>query len=341
MASFPTIFGLSGSLGGDSEREYMAEAYGAKFVQVPGFLNTCTGPPHQPPTLLKDAVIVHDSGEQQLEAIVALAVEKRRSVPVLVIMHDPELAARVQALVSSALPNGDGRKADKSGAPHVQLYVSEIEKTKLADIVMKATEPIEDELPKRFRVTVTDYSGGRSIDYNMPPDSEPDDAGGLLVILSCIPKEGEREWIQWRGRTARKDRRGQYAVILNRLDEPLCSQNDLVESHVLSAQPKGSYSPELIKALLAHYDSKNREKLMSEAPQRLAAMRRNELCDKFYGKFSGHGLPNARKWPFDAAETKLRDFLRVHICEDDPAVLAAFAVDVGIVPSAAEYRSRY
>ena len=29
MASFPTIFGLSGSLGGDSEREYMAEAYGA------------------------------------------------------------------------------------------------------------------------------------------------------------------------------------------------------------------------------------------------------------------------------------------------------------------------
>ena len=142
MASFPTTFGVSGSLGGESERNFMTEMYGARFVQVPGFLDTCTGPPHAPPAMLKDTVYVHDSREQQLEAIVALAVEKRQSVPVLIIMHDPELAKRVQELVSKRLPNGNGQLLDRSGAPEVQLYISEIEKSKLSGIVMKATAPM-------------------------------------------------------------------------------------------------------------------------------------------------------------------------------------------------------
>lgn len=342
MASFPTTFGVSGSLGGESERNFMTEMYGARFVQVPGFLDTCTGPPHAPPALLKGTVYVHDSREQQLKAIVARAVEKRQSVPVLIIMHDPELAKRVQRLVSDRLPNGHGRLRDRSGAPEVQLYISEIEKSKLTGIVMKATEPIDENTQeKRFRVTVTDYSGGRGIDYNMPADSDTDDAGGLLVILSCIPKEGEREWIQWRGRTARKDRRGQYSVILCREDEPVSTRLDLIEKHALPSKPT-CYNAAVITDLLIYYDEMNRNKLERGAAARRTALQVSEFCDRFWATFgSAHGNPHGRRWPFDATETAFRDFLTEHQHDSNPKMLIDFAVKLGVIADASMYRSKY
>ena len=62
------------------------------------------------------------------------------------------------------------------------------------------------------RVTVTDH-GGRPLDYQVV-DRESNENGGMLVIATSIPDE--REWIQWKGRTARQDRPGQFYVLLNK-----------------------------------------------------------------------------------------------------------------------------
>ena len=64
----------------------------------------------------------------------------------------------------------------------------------------------------RCRVTVTDRFGGRGHDFQVV-DREANANGGMLVIATSIPDE--REWIQWKGRTARQDRPGQFYVILN------------------------------------------------------------------------------------------------------------------------------
>ena len=49
-------------------------------------------------------------------------------------------------------------------------------------------------------------------------DKEANAHGGMLVIATSIPDE--REWIQWKGRTARQDRPGQFYVILDEKAKP-------------------------------------------------------------------------------------------------------------------------
>eukprot|EP00966_Prymnesium_polylepis_P146911 3393131-Prymnesium_polylepis.1 len=47
----------------------------------------------------------------------------------------------------------------------------------------------------------------------------------MLVIATSIPDE--REWIQWKGRTARQDRPGQFHVILNKQAKPFSEKPKL------------------------------------------------------------------------------------------------------------------
>ena len=68
-----------------------------------------------------------------------------------------------------------------------------------------------------FRITVTDWFGGRGHDFDCM-DERANAAGGLLVIATSIPDA--REWTQWKGRTARQDRPGQYMVVLSEQEEP-------------------------------------------------------------------------------------------------------------------------
>ena len=58
-------------------------------------------------------------------------------------------------------------------------------------------------------------------------DKEANAHGGMLVIATSIPDE--REWIQWRGRTARQDRPGQYHVVLNRRAPPFTERPGLAD----------------------------------------------------------------------------------------------------------------
>lgn len=66
-------------------------------------------------------------------------------------------------------------------------------------------------------VTVTDLFGGRGHDYSVD-DELAISHGGMLVIATSMPDE--REWTQWKGRTARQDKPGQFFVLLSEDAEP-------------------------------------------------------------------------------------------------------------------------
>ena len=66
-----------------------------------------------------------------------------------------------------------------------------------------------------FHITVTDIFGGRGHDFNCN-DEFANANGGMLVIATSIPDT--REWIQWKGRTARQDRPGQFYVVMSSQD---------------------------------------------------------------------------------------------------------------------------
>ena len=55
----------------------------------------------------------------------------------------------------------------------------------------------------------------------------------MLVIATSLPDE--REWIQWRGRTARQDRPGQFYVVLDSQSAPLSDPKHKKLAEVLKA----------------------------------------------------------------------------------------------------------
>ena len=88
---------------------------------------------------------------------------------------------------------------------------------------------------------MTDLFGGRGHDF-IVMDEMADKHGGMLVIATSIPDE--REWTQWKRRTARQDKSGQYMVIL-RSDDP-CVKRLMHRLPRLQAEEK-------IQALLAQH----------------------------------------------------------------------------------------
>ena len=133
-------------------------------------------------------------------------------------------------------------------------------KTEWQSIIDDSTKRLGKTGSSRCRVTVTDRFGGRGHDFQVIDsghnllhafcdylctltsltfthsplhgqvvDKESNSNGGMLVIATSMPNE--REWIQWKGRTARQDRPGQFYVVLNKLAKPFTSpkQKKLVD----------------------------------------------------------------------------------------------------------------
>lgn len=149
-------------------------------------------------------------------------------------------------------------------------------------IIEKATESFDTGVSTR-RITVTDPFGGRGHDFALF-DEEADAAGGMAVIATNIPPS-ERDWTQWKGRTARSDRRGQYAVIL-------CSGDDPIKGEGMSLLPRfkmhdghNQYSDELLRALLDLRDEETRKAIAGKDGAIMGGMRANELVDHFYRQY--------------------------------------------------------
>ena len=146
--------------------------------------------------------------------------------------------------------------------------------------------------------------GGRGHDFDRL-DERANAEGGMLVIATSIPDA--REWAQWKGRTARQDRPGQYLVVLSAEDEPFASEPGLAEA--LSALP----ADEIIAELLRRKDAGIAASLASFEAEQARGAWLNELCERYYREHSRAGGVDTA-WPSQhsrRADLKLRAMLEV------------------------------
>lgn len=278
-----------------------------------------------------------------------MALRKCPRVPVVVIAKNSIVASAIHAVVKERASKILGLRSAEAADSVVQLFVETSEGQRA--IVEKATTPYErGSYDNVYRVTVTEYWGGRGQDYRVK-GRDVDDSGGLLVIATEIPVS-EREWVQWKGRTARSDHAGQYAVVLCAGDEPCKSSSGKLAEHRATAaagedrfiddadaRPPPplpcAFRPSIIPALLHVRDEEQRKKLAVLSPTIRRGLLLAELCDKFYARHAD----NSGTWPANDAQRELRDFLYEKRSSATVSEIAAFAVSVGLTTSVVAYQS--
>ena len=115
--------------------------------------------------------------------------------------------------------------------------------------------------------------------------------------------------MQWLGRTARSDRRGQYAVILCQEEEPVSSYAEL-RTHQIPDNPN-FYRADLLRKLLDIQDKKTDGRIDSLKEDIERGQLVNELCDKYYYLVK---RPNSSdKWPSCEKDEKLSAFLENYV----------------------------
>jgi hypothetical protein len=331
MTKYDAIVGLSGSLGCPSERQFLRDTYQASTFEVPPFLDTCADVSKHLPLLHRELVEVHFSETNHTEAIIRVALEKFTTVPVLIVTKSPNEARALAKLIEGRLAAAAHANARGKlpASDFVQLFLKLDDKGQhmpWLNIIEKATELVSPGLATR-RITVTDPFGGRGHDF-MVNDESADDNGGLMVITTLMP-ESERDWIQWKGRTARNDRKGQYAVILRASESPINNNEEILKEHRVS---NTDYRPTIIDKLLELRDVQSKEKIDSMKDQVVRGQRLNELCDHFYGKFN---INSTGEWPGCSQNEQLSKFLENGNSYSKEEI-KEFAVSMGV-----HYTSKY
>lgn len=332
LLQYEAILGFSGSLGSPAEREYLASQYKAWCFDVPSYLDTCENVKKPKAKLLKDRVHVMPTREESFKKGIELAVEKSKNVPVLIITDLPDTAHGLTPKVVAALQI-QLQKNDRTAQLPQDVEVKDMVQTLCRydekgrsmpwlTIIDKATEQFEGTSLRR--ITVTDPFGGRGHDF-MVIDEEANEAGGLFVIILCMPKS-EREWIQWLGRTARNDRNGQYALVLCIEDAPINGNDDLLNAHV-HVLVNTEFRPSLIRAMLDEIDKKVKENLESMKGKIRKGLILNELCDEFYA----NGMDKN-----EDKKMKLTAHLNLGVEGAESGKMAAFRSSIGL-----SYSSKY
>jgi len=80
---YECIFGLTGSVGGQAERDYIEKTFNAVPYQVPLFLTTCRGSGKIPAR--NKGVIIEQNMEAMIRKVCDLTIENYQKVPVLII----------------------------------------------------------------------------------------------------------------------------------------------------------------------------------------------------------------------------------------------------------------
>jgi len=172
----------------------------------------------------------------------------------------------------------------------------------------------------RCRVTVTDRFGGRGHDFQVV-DKEANANGGMLVIATSIPDE--REWIQWKGRTARQDRPGQFYVILNKKSKLLTVDDKPTK---LAGRLKKLTDDQKIEVMLEAADEGIGDKLKRFEGEQASGEKLNEICEKYYAMYP---RSTDDPWPSEQyfnSDCALRKFLADYL-EKPPAELRKLAKD--------------
>eukprot|EP00052_Salpingoeca_macrocollata_P001477 m.25786 g.25786 ORF g.25786 m.25786 type:complete len:1556 (+) comp11422_c0_seq1:420-5087(+) len=283
---YKCLFGLTGSVGGKAEQDFLRRTYGANVFKVPAFMNTCSECSKPVPKCIKTKIF------RNTDAVFTQAVKEattfQKKVPVIVIAKSPTEAERFAALLKRS-----------THAPSVRVllrFINGREQTlkDIGSVVDEAGTQLRNS--PLFPITVTSYFGGRGQDFKVR-DEEVDRHGGLLVIMLTVP-DSKREWVQWIGRTARQDSQGQYMVLVSQSEEPLSKYSDVREEATL------------VEDLLERQDGDLRAKLDRQQEKSDRGIKIHKLCLEYYRKF-----PNPPSWP--STHKPLRDLLERHQRTDE------------------------
>ena len=345
-AKYSCIFGLTGSIGGGAERTYIRNTYRAVPFEVPQFLQTCPGTGKEPPKNL--GVRLLSSHSEKLDEVVKLTLEYFKRVPVLVITRGGAELDEVHRALREHLPPKMGVEAWDAKKPlnaiddHLLVLrerngKGDLLKDKWAGVIEQATKRRGTHEASFCCVTVTDLFGGRGHDYSV--DDELAIAnGGMLVIATSMPDE--REWTQWKGRTARQDKPGQFYVVLSEDREPFCEGKEgadyLKEFKKLDKPDKkadkkgaagaGDAPPKSVDELKIESLHRRKDRHMNETLERFKSDQAkgawlNELCEKYYASNAADEAKTARgrderhEWPamgsaaLEETDKQLRDLL--------------------------------
>ena len=318
------IFGLTGSVGGKAELEYLTKTYSAIKFNVPRFLDTCIGTPRK--VVLNHGVELWASAQLQTERVVELCRQYFRQVPVLVIASsDAELAALHRAVSAvPEIPSDEVQRLSEFDANGVSL------KSEWQTLIDDATKRLGTADDNRCRVTVTDRFGGRGHDFQVV-DKAANANGGMLVIATSIPDE--REWIQWKGRTARQDRPGQFYVVLNQSVKPFAGNKDLLSKVKKAVHTTGELKGQpdhnaRVEILLDSADEGIGKKLSDYATEQAAGEALNSVAEKY---FKRHPRSFDAPWPSPVDSDKaLRSFMLTTLNKTPEEIWARAQIELGI-----------
>lgn len=285
-ANYKCIFGLTGSVGGPAEREYIKNTYRAVPYEVPQFLTTCKATTKEAPKNL--GVFLEASTSNQESKVVEYVAANYKKVPVLVITRNPQEINRLYAQIKRRLVDNGSmlpqhlqrlRERDDDGDLQDQEWES---------IITNATKRHGADEQSYCYVTVTDYFGGRGHDYRvMDEQANKRERGGMLVIATSIPDT--REWIQWAGRTARQDRPGQFVVILSKQDPPFVGDQSYISKFEAISD-----ADERIKDLTTLKDKHIKTTLQKFSSDQAKGAWLNELSQKYYEEYP---RDQSEPWP--------------------------------------------
>jgi len=194
-------------------------------------------------------------------------------------------------------------------------------------LIDDATKRLGTAEDNRCRVTITDRFGGRGHDFQVV-DKEANANGGMLVIATSIPDE--REWIQWKGRTARQDRPGQFYVILDTKAKPFSAKKDLLAKVKAAKHTAGEKKGEpdhdvRVELLLDCADDGIGDKLVAFASEQAAGEKLNQLAEKY---FKAHPRSFDAPWPSELESDKKLRHLMTTLIDEKPEMIKAKAKEV-------------
>ena len=202
----------------------------------------------------------------------------------------------------------------------------------LRGIIDDATKRLGGAEDKRCRVTVNDRFGGRGHEFQVV-DKEANANGGMLVMATSIPDE--REWIQWKGRTARQDRPGQFYVILDEKAKPFTTKSGLASkvknAKVSSGEKKGHPDHDArVEMMLDVADDGIGDKLKAFEGEQASGEKLNEVAMRYFQKHPRHfddPWPQLEKYPTDR---EFREFMTTMIDEPPDVVSKRAKAVLGI-----------
>jgi hypothetical protein len=281
LSQYECIASFSEKGGSHYEPSFISE-FKAWSFDVPDYLDTCRNISKIHVELMADdkickgksCVHVYDTLKQQQDKIIDLCITLHVKVPVLVITKSSTEAIELKAELEAKL------EAAGSEVDSIELSLA----LETANNWYHATN--KKNMAGNFLITITDPFGGGCHDYDFQ-DVAVDLQGGMAVIITSIPAS-ERVWKQWKGRTGRRDNRGQYAVVLNSMDQdsPLASAPYLLKDHRIVNDSQvvipNVYKESLIMRLFEIREETQKKKLLHLKAEILKGRRLNRLFDAFY-----------------------------------------------------------